>query len=89
MATVFVRHRVADYDRWKQGYDSWQSVRKERGVKGDGVYRSEDDPNDITVYEEFDTMEAAKSFASQDDLKQQMVEIGVQGTPEVWFANRV
>ncbi len=89
MATLFVRHTVSDFTAWKQGYDSHKSVRDAGGVTSDGVYQSADDPNDVTVYHEFPSIEAAKAFASSDDLKAAMAELGVVGAPQVWFTNRV
>lgn len=89
MATLFVRHQVADFAKWKSGYDGLVSMRTDRGVKSDGVYQSVDDANDVTVYHEFDTIDAAKAFAGHEDLKKAMDELGVQGAPQIWFTNRV
>lgn len=89
MATLFVRHQVGDFAAWKSGYEKYDSLRKQHGVTSDGVYQSVDDPNDITVYHEFDTIEAARAFAGHEDLKNAMHELGVQGAPQIWFTNRV
>jgi quinol monooxygenase YgiN len=89
MATLFVRHQVADFAAWKSGYEKHDSLRKEHGVTSDGVYQSADDANDITVYHEFDTMEAAKAFAAMPELKDAMAELGVTGAPQIWFTNRI
>ena len=89
MATLFVRHNVADFAAWKKGYDGQKNLRDSGGVTSDGVYQSADDPNDITVYHEFPTIEAARAFASSDDLKAVMQALGVVGAPQIWFTNRV
>ena len=89
MATLFVRHQVADFATWKKGYDAFKPTRDAGGVTSDGVYQSADNPNDITVYHEFETVDAAKAFASSDDLKGAMHDLGVQGAPDVWFTNRI
>jgi quinol monooxygenase YgiN len=89
MATLFVRHNVADFAAWKKGYDEAKNVRDAGGVTSDGVYQSADNPNDITVYHEFPSIEAARAFASSDDLKAAMQSLGVVGAPQIWFTNRV
>jgi hypothetical protein len=89
MATLFVRHAVADFGKWKQAYDAFDAERKTMGVTSHGVYQGDGDPNDVTVYHEFGTMDAAKSFAGSARLKEVMADAGVQGAPTIWFTNRV
>lgn len=85
MIRVFVRHTVADYGRWRQGYDSFEEQRRAMGVSGDAVFQSVDDPNDVTVWHDFDSLEEAQAFASSDALFQALAQAGVQGEPEIWF----
>lgn len=88
MATLFVRHDVADFGTWKQAYDDFDAERRTMGVTGDGVYQADGSPNDVTVYHEFDSMEAAKAFADSPRLREVMMEAGVVGEPNLWFATR-
>jgi quinol monooxygenase YgiN len=88
MATLFVRHTVSDYGAWRKVYDETQSWAKTMGVTSAGVYQLDGNPNDITVYHEFASMEAAKAFAGSDQLKEAMGKAGVVGTPDIWFTNR-
>ena len=89
MATLFVRHSVADFGKWKKAYDDFDAERKAQGVTSHGVYQADGDPNDVTVYHEFATMESAKAFAGNPRLKDVMMAAGVQGAPMIWFATRV
>jgi quinol monooxygenase YgiN len=89
MAVLFVRHEVADYDAWKKGYDAAADMQKALGVTVEAVYRHEDDPNVVTVYHEFDSIEAARAMVNDPALKKAMNELGVKGQPEFWFAQRV
>lgn len=89
MTTLFVRHEVEDFQVWKAAYDAFDAERKTMGVTGDGVYQAIDDRNDVTVYHDFDSADAATTFASSRRLKEVMGEAGVIGTPSIWFANRV
>ena len=87
MVRLFVRHAVADYGAWRKGYDENQAIRDENGVKADGIYVSVDDGNDLTVYHDFDSVEAAKAFAAHPDLKAAMDQLGVVGTPTIWITS--
>jgi hypothetical protein len=88
MVTLFVRHKVKDFTEWKAAYDAFDSERKSMGVTGDGVYQAEGNPNDITLYHHFGTLDAAKSFMSSPRLKEVMKEAGVEGTPDIWFTKK-
>ena len=88
MATLFVRHKVSEFSAWKAAYDAFDAERKSMGVTGDGVYQTDGDPNDVTVYHHFESMDAAKSFMNSDRLREVMTSAGVQGEPKVWFATK-
>lgn len=89
MPTLFVRHTVGDYAAWRRVYDEADALRREAGVTSHGVYQRLDAPNDITVYHEFATLEAARAFLDRPELQVAMQRAGVQGAPEVWLTNRV
>ena len=85
MATLFVRHKVENFGAWKKAYDAFDKERKTMGVTVHGIYQSEDNPNDVTVFHRFDNMDAAKNFAKSDRLKEVMKGAGVVGSPDMWF----
>jgi hypothetical protein len=82
---MYVRHDVADYAAWRKVYDGFDAERTGLGVTAQAVYRSLDNPNDVTVSHDFKTSEAAKAFASSPNLKNAMQNAGVKGQPQVWF----
>jgi len=88
MATLFVRHTVADYATWRKVYDDFDTERKSLGVTSHGVYQLEGNANDVTAYHEFDTAEAARAFAASPRLKEVMGQAGVQGAPTIWITQR-
>lgn len=88
MATMFVRHHVKDFSTWKKRYDSFDEERKGMGVTAHGAYQAEGDACDVTVFHDFDNMEAAKAFANSARLKEVMQEAGVDGAPDIWFATK-
>ncbi len=59
------------------------------GVTDDGVFQADGNPNSVTVYHEFDTIQAAKAFGDSPRLKEVMKNAGVVGPPNIWFATRV
>lgn len=88
MATLFVRHKVKEFSVWKAAYDAFDAERKTMGVTNQGVYQADENPAEVTVYHEFETMDAAKAFAGSPRLKEVMERAGVMGTPDIWFGNR-
>lgn len=88
MATLFVRHKVKEFDAWKIAYDAFNAERKTMGVTNHGVYQADDNPNDVTVYHEFESMDKAKAFAGSPRLKEVMKNAGVLGDPDIWFAKK-
>ena len=47
MVHVLVRHKVADYTRWKQTFDAHFPTRKRAGETGCHLFHNVDDPHDI------------------------------------------
>jgi hypothetical protein len=87
MATLIIRHKVEDYNRWKRGYDEADWLRKQHGITYASLHREESDPNDVIAVHEFKNMKGAKDFAKA--VPSLMEKIGVIGKPEVWFSEDV
>lgn len=87
MVRMFVRHMVNDYSVWRKVYDDFDSERNGLGVKGDAVFQAVDDLNDVTAWHDFESIEAAQSFAGSDRLKEAMQGAGVASAPDIWFTN--
>ncbi|HZP25374.1 MAG TPA: hypothetical protein VFB04_18175 [Terriglobales bacterium] len=85
MVHVMVRHKVADYGRWKEAFDSHLTNRKRAGEAGCQVFHSVEDPHDLVVLLDWPTIDEARKFMNSDDLRQRMKDAGVQGTPEVQY----
>ena len=88
-ATMFARHEVTNYDRWKSVYDTIAGFRSEMGVIGASVHRDPQNPNIVVVTHKFESMDQAVAFANHENLKAGMKEAGVAGQPEFWFAEDV
>ena len=83
MAWVHVRHRVADYNRWKEVYDMMGPVKARYGWRRYRLFSVGGDRNDVLAMDEFSTAEQAQSFLQSEDFKQFVKQAGVTGAPEV------
>lgn len=88
MATLFVRHTVADYATWRRIFDDFAPTQEALGVTAKAVYQAADNENDITVTHDFATLEVAKAFAGSQELKAAMRDAGVSSAPTIWFTTR-
>ena len=88
MAFVLVRHSVEDWSKWKSAYDNHGEARQAAGCRGTQVFRNADDPNNIVVILEWDSLENARSFSESDDLREAMERAGVTGPPDITFISR-
>lgn len=85
MVRLFARINVADYGTWRDVYDKFYGERVAMGVMGDAAFQLVDDPNDVTLWHDFETPQVARAFASSDALRDVMQRAGVQGEPQFWF----
>ena len=83
MATLMIRHSVADFDVWKRGYDDADWLRERHGITFASVHRDGSDPQRVMAVHRFRDMNGAKAFV--DAVRPLMEKIGVQGQPEIWF----
>jgi hypothetical protein len=85
MIRLFIRHPVEDFATWKGVYDGFDEERREMGVQGHGVFQVVDDPDDVTVWHDFESLSVARDFTGSARLREVMSEAGVAGEPTVWF----
>ncbi|HEY8747910.1 MAG TPA: hypothetical protein VIM11_08045 [Tepidisphaeraceae bacterium] len=88
MPYVLVKHRVADFGKWKPAFDSHITARKAAGLTDVHVLRDSGDPNTIILLMESADLAKAKAFAQSADLKEKMQTAGVVGQPDVMFLNK-
>ncbi len=87
MPHILVRQNVENYARWKEAFDGDASTRREGGSRGGHVFQNADDPNEVFILLEWDTMEKLQQFAQSDELKERMQRSGVTGPPDMYFVN--
>jgi len=88
MVYVNVRHTVADYAKWREGFDANESFRRAGGATGvKQVYRDHDNPNAVSVMLEWDNVDNARKFTQNPQLKEAMEKAGVTSVAEIRFFN--
>jgi heme-degrading monooxygenase HmoA len=85
MPTIRIKHKVQDYDSWKNVFDNFVDTRKKGGEKSYQIWRTKNDPNDLDLMFEWDTEENARTFFKSPELKDTMKKAGVTEEPEIRF----
>ncbi|RIK33573.1 MAG: cyclase [Chloroflexi bacterium] len=88
MSYIIVKHKVADYARWKPLFDADGANRQAGGSKGGQLFRSADDPNEVVMLLEWD-LEQARQFRQCEALSAKLQEAGVLGPPDFYFLEEV
>ena len=77
MTTVFVYHRVANYDTWRPEFDRAVAADWSKDARAYRVWRGEDDPNLVIVANTFDSRQAAEALMNNATLREAMGRGGV------------
>ncbi len=85
MPTIFLQHRVADYDSWRPVYDEDGERRSAAGLSEIGVYRKTGDENLVLLVWGAENVEGFQAMFTSDELKDKMQKAGVISEPEVWI----
>ena len=87
MPRIAVHLMVADYAKWREGFDKGAAERAKHGVTTTKVYRNADNGNEVVVTT--DVTDAAKAIAGirGNEIREAMKKSGVQGEPTIMVAN--
>ena len=77
--------RVADFDVWREVYDSAAPLRASGGVTAESVHRMAGDPDNVLVISHFDSVAAAQAFFANPDLLDAMERAGVKAERRIEF----
>jgi hypothetical protein len=77
MTTVFVHHRVADYNTWRPEYDRAMTADWSKDIRAHRVWRGQDDPNLVIVASTLDSRQAAEAVMNNTTLRETMGRGGV------------
>jgi hypothetical protein len=82
---LLIRHKVADFDSWKSGYDAHIGARQQAGLTEKHFLRSIEDHNEIFLLYEVANLTAAKRFVESSDLRVAMQKGGVIDQPNFYL----
>ena len=85
MSTIFLQHRVADYESWRPAYDEDVERRSAAGLSEIGVFRKTGDENLVLLVWGAENVESFQAMLNSEDLKHKMQEAGVVSEPEIWI----
>ena len=88
MSYVIIRHKVADYGKWKRAVNSFAKFRKASGETSFHVLRGSKNPNDLTVCCCWDNTNRLKKFIKSKELRKAMKEAGVSSKPDVAYFSK-
>jgi len=89
MVHVLLRHKVSDYNRWKEAFDSHLAIRKRAGETGCRLFHGADDPRDLFLLLDWESVDEARKFLTSTELRDAMQKAGVVGTPEIQYLEDV
>jgi heme-degrading monooxygenase HmoA len=69
MPRLLARLKINDYAKFKPVFDQVTAVRKRYGSKGGFLLRDADNPNELTVILEWDSLENARKYTQSPELK--------------------
>ena len=81
----YIRHKVADFSKWKPVYDSHYRFVRRPASPEVHLLRNVDDPNEVVILAEIEDLEKARDFAASSDLREKMQESGVVDRADVYF----
>ncbi len=85
MTHMLIRHKVADFGKWKPVYDAHASARQNAGLKELQLLRNTENPNEVILLFSAEDPDKARAFAASDNLRQAMQKAGVSDKPDVYF----
>jgi hypothetical protein len=83
MAHILIRHKVANFAKWKRLYDAHSPARRKAGLRQKALLRSVRNPKDVFILFQASDLKKAKGFASGPTLRKAMKSAGVVGKPKI------
>jgi uncharacterized protein (TIGR02246 family) len=85
LVKTIVYHKVADYAKWKAGFDAYWRTRVDAGELTFETGTLIDDPGTVYVINEWATAEKAKAFFATPELAAAMQKLGVTEAPHFMY----
>ena len=85
MNYLLIRHRVANFSRWKAAYDDHSGAREQAGLKEKELLHDIKDTNQVVLLFEIADIQRAQNFAESSDLREVMRAAGVTYKPDIYL----
>jgi heme-degrading monooxygenase HmoA len=79
MPYLLERHQVRDYNRWREVFDADAAGGEAAGCRTARVFRNAEDPQEVVVLFEWDSLERARRRIESATLSREFDEAGVRG----------
>jgi hypothetical protein len=89
MSVMTIKHKVANYSKWKPAYESHDSIRASYGLHNYIIARGTDDSNMVMVALRMDDVNKAKELVASKGMKDRMKKAGVVGPVSVDYLESV
>ena len=88
MTYVLIRHKVADFGKWKLVYDGDITSRQRAGLKETHLLHNVQNHEEVVLLFEADDLQKALEFCNSSDLRDTMQKAGVIAKPDIVFLGR-
>ena len=90
MVHVLGRVKVEDIDTfWRVFNTDGTPLRQSNGSQGAQVFKSAEDPNDVTILIEWESMAQAEEFLQDSRFREVIQRAGAIGRPEISYLEKV
>jgi heme-degrading monooxygenase HmoA len=80
--------KVEEYAKWKTDWDRSIDLRKAGGQKSYQIFQTVDDPHNVVLYIEWDSLDNMRNFMQSAELREALRRSGVSRT-ESYFLEQV
>jgi len=88
LVKTIVTHKVADWEKWKAGFESFKKIRREAGELSFEIGTLNNNPSTVYVINEWASVEAAKAFFANPKLAEAMKNAGVLEAPHFMILDK-
>jgi len=82
---LLVRHKVKNFEAWKQVFESHVQAQKDAGLGVERVLRNLDDPSEVVLLFEVLDLEKARGFVTSSGVPEAQADSGVVDQPDLYF----
>jgi len=82
---MLCRQKVADFEKWKQVFDSHAAAQSESGLQVQHVWRNIDNSHEVFMLFQVTDLTKAKAFVTSPDVPRAQEESGALEYPDIYF----